>query len=177
MKRRLRFTTRTLLVLLLVSSLPCWWIASEMAQHRAEHAAVKHMRQINPRSSVVWESRTPDWLSKIGVKASWMDRVTRVDATGVTCGNLKWEDYPKSQINFGDENLADIADDLKMLVNLREIHFQVTKLSDNSLDIFASLPNIEMICLHETNVTDLGAKRLKSRMPSTIVDHKQAGTK
>ena len=171
MKRRLRLTIRTLLILSLVSALPCCWVASEIAQHRTEHEALAHMRVVNPRTCFVWTNQTPAWLQRFGVAPEWMNRISTVDATGVTCGRLEAKDRPQSKIDFDDENLREIADDLKNLKHLTEIWFQVTKISDKSVDLFGEFPNVELICLHETNVTESGAREMQERMPATYIYH------
>lgn len=134
MKRRIQFTVRTLLLLMIVSAIPCWWIASEKSHYETEKDVLAHMQEVNPRMRVVWENQTPQWVSSIGIQPEWMSRIIRVDATGVTCGNLKWEDYPKFQIEFDDKKLEQVSADLRKLHHLREVYFQVTKLSDQSLD-------------------------------------------
>ena len=101
----------------------------------------------------------------------------RLDATGVTCGGLKWEDYPKSQIEFDDDNLDEITNDINQLQGLREIYFQVTKLSDRSVDFFATLDELQVLNLQETDVTPDGAQLLQDRLKSTTVEHHQASSR
>ena len=101
----------------------------------------------------------------------------RLDATGVTCGGLNWEDYPKSQIEFNDENLADITNDIDKLRGLREVYFQVTKLSDQSVDFFATMTELQVLNLQETDVTPNGARLLQERLKSTAIEHHQASSR
>ena len=173
MKLRFRFSTRMLLILIVISAFPCWWIGSEIHQYRAEQNALIHMREVNPRTNCLYENQTPRLFSRIGIKPKWMDRVTRIDATGV-CSGIPWEDYPKSQIEFDDNNLNEVLVDLKKFQELREICFQVTKLSDRSLDALANFPEVETMYLNETDITNSGVEQLRLLMPSTKISHHQA---
>ena len=177
MKWKLRFSVRTLLFLFFLSAIPCWWIACEVSEFQSQNAALVHMQKVNPSMRVTWKNKTPSWLSKIGIQPDWMNRITRLDATGVVCGQLRWKDYPKEQIEFDDKDFEQIFSDIEGLNDLREIYFQVTKLSDDSIELFSKLSNIEMLCLHETDVTNAGARELQQRMPSTEIAHYQAGSK
>ena len=177
MKRRVRFTVRALLILTILSAIPCWWISREMSQYQTEKQALARMQKVNPRMSVVWENQTPNWVAAIGIQPEWMNRIMRLDATGVTCGGLKWEDYPKSQIEFDDDNLDEITNDINQLQGLREIYFQVTKLSDRSVDFFATLDELQVLNLQETDVTPDGAQLLQDRLKSTTVEHHQASSR
>ena len=174
MKRKLRFSVRTLLILVLIATVPCWWVASEVSEFTTEEQALRRMQEVNSRMSAVWENQTPDWMKTIGIQPKWMNRIVRLDATGVTCGKLKFEEYPKSQIEFRDEDLAEIADDIKQLDDLREIYFQVTHLSDKSIDYFSTLKGLEILNLQATDVTPAGAEKLQSTLASTSVEHHQA---
>ena len=98
----------------------------------------------------------------------------RLDATGVSCGRLEWKDYPDSQIDFGDEELEQIIGDIESLHNLREIYFQVTKLSDRSVAFFVRMPGLQVLNLQVTDITMNGAQILRSRLPTTTVEHDTA---
>ncbi|MBL8855391.1 MAG: hypothetical protein JNK57_15600, partial [Planctomycetaceae bacterium] len=105
MRRKLRFNFRVLLFLSMLIAIPCWWVAHEISAFQSEKEAFARMQEVNPRMQVVWENQTPNWRSSIGIHPEWMDRIIRLDATGVSCGRLEWKDYPDSQIDFGDEEL------------------------------------------------------------------------
>lgn len=177
MKRKLRFTIRALLVLMVLSAIPCWWVTREMSEFQSEKNAFAHIQEVNPRMSAVWENKTPSLMTSIGIQPDWMNRIVRLDATGVTCGKLKWEDYPQAQIEFGDDELKLIADDIEQLQNLHEIYFQVTKLTDESINFFGTLTKLEVLNLQETDITPNGAKVLQNRLVSTSVEHHQASSK
>ncbi len=174
MSWKLRFNFRVLLVLSILVAIPFWWVAREIAEYEKEKASLARMQEVNPRMRVIWENQTPKWFSSIGIHPEWMNRIIRLDATGVTCGGLEWKDYPDSQIDFGDEELEQIIGDINSLHNLREICFQVTKLSDRSVDYFATLRKLQYINLQVTDITMNGAQILKNQLQTTTVEHDTA---
>lgn len=170
-KRRLRFTLRAMLVLVLVASIPCWWVASLVSQFTVERKVAEKMAEINPRTYLLWENQTPEWIASLGVRPRWMDRIVRVDATGLSSGQLSLNEYPMAQTDFDDAKLSDVWDDLNQLECLREVYFQMTSISDKSLDALASLTELEILNLQETNVTDVAAKELRAKLAETKVWH------
>lgn len=162
---------RTLLVLVAILTIPCWWIGREVSEYHSEQSALSRILEINPKAGVRHQNETPTWIAAWGIQPVWMDRVMRVDAHGVNTRTMPYEEFPQSQVDFGDKELKIIKDDLRRFRSLREIYFSVTKLSDESVELFGDMDYLEVLNLQETNVATEGAEKLRELLPTTDVQH------
>jgi hypothetical protein len=167
MRRRLRFTLRVLLVLVALAALPCWWVGSQLTQYRFEQSALARIRKVAPKLHVEYTSKTPAWLSRMGIRPTWLERVTDIDVTGTTGGrNVSADEIP---LDFDDTKFAAILDDLRKFSQLNELYFQLTRLSDSSLPKLREFERVKFINLQQTAATSLGVKKLESEMPNTKI--------
>lgn len=113
-----------------------------------------------------------DWVRQLDVKAQEFDGdvyTGRRDASthfmivshAPTTSNL---DVPKI-VSLGEECLSRGATQLR-------IDLSGTKISDESIDRFATLSKLDALDLSDTLVTSSGATALRSRMPSTDIKDK-----
>ena len=52
---------------------------------------------------------------------------------------------------------------------LRELHLDSVDVGDESIDVLASMPNLQIVNLYHTTVTAAGAERLKKALPKCQV--------
>jgi Leucine-rich repeat (LRR) protein len=151
-RRWLRFSLRTLLVFVLVLSVPLGWFAWRLDKARRQREVVEAI--LKAGGSVVYdyqldkdgrpnggEPMTPAWLRK-----SLGDDFFR---------EVMWVNFHLTQVT--DAGLEYI----KGLNNLEELDLGNTQVTDAGLEHFKGLNSLEGLWLDNTQVTDAGLKHLK----------------
>lgn len=167
MRRRLRFTLRVLLLLVAFAAIPCWWVGSQLTLYRIEQSAVASIKKVAPALHVEYTNTTPNWLLRMGIRPSWLERVTDIDVTGTTGGKFVSPD--EIPLDFDDTKFAAILDDLRKFNQLNELYFQLTRLSDASLPKLCEFERVKFINLQQTGATSAGVKKLESELPNTKI--------
>lgn len=153
-KRYLRFSIRVLIFLIALFALPCWWLASEMAQYRKELAAIDHIREHAPHLYVEHRYCGPSWMWKVGFRPDWLQRVGSIDVTGQTGG----KNHNMFMFEFDDAAFAAIYDDLLVFEHLSELYLQFTKLTDASLPALGTFSRVKFINLQQTQMTSAAVR-------------------
>ena len=58
---------------------------------------------------------------------------------------------------------------LQGMPQLRELHLDSVDVGDESIDVLASMPNLQSVNLYHTMVTETGAEQLKKALPKCQV--------
>jgi hypothetical protein len=170
-RRCLRFSTRTLIVLVLITGGGMGWT---IRNARDQFAAVKAIQASGGNVSYEWEWKNgvsvpdgkpwwPKWLSKrIGV--DYLTSVARVviflgctDKELIHIGRLGGVDtlsLPGARVS--DAGLTN----LEGLWRLRTLNLWGNKVTDAGLVHLGGLTQLRWLCLDQTGVTDLGLKQL-----------------
>ena len=156
-RRWYQFRLRTLLVAILVLSLPLSWFAVEVEK-------TKRQRKIGAiiegaGSTVSYEDAEPSVLQRIR-EFLGDDSVTRV-VTAVLV-NEEWVNEKGEVVNAGrDEFGDDEATYLKELPNLEILSLSNTQVSDAGLEHLKGLTNLKILWLDNTQITGSGLEHLK----------------
>jgi hypothetical protein len=158
-----RFGVRSLLLSVLVVSVPLGWIAWEMERATRQREAIAALKRLGARvgtdypDDVVWR---------------WMAH--RKPATQIWLVERLGNDFffPVVTVEcfitpFGDEE----AILLRSLPMLEELYLSDTQISDKSVKHLAGLNRLKLLVVMDTQVTDEGARRLQRALPNCQVDH------
>jgi hypothetical protein len=163
-KRRkwFQFRLRTLLIIVLVLSLPLSWLAVRMQKARQQREAMDLL-----------ESKGCFMLYPFGW---WVDGISVPD--GVLGANSRVTDadlrhlQALSDVEAINLNNTGITDDglrhLGSLTQLRSLSLESTAITDNGLTHLSDLKNLEYLYLDRTSITDAGVKHLM-RLPNLRV--------
>ena len=175
-KRFLRYSLRTMLVVVLVLSVWLGWMANGAAKQRRAVSLVKELgghvayecEIAYPRTgapillpptvapiidkTVIYEPRSEGLLDNL-LGHDWFHWFHDVDRVAFLYGTSS---------NLTDEQLGEVVDVLPYIVHL---HLCGRSITDAGLDHLASLKKLEAVLLHGTSVTDDGIARLQSQSP------------
>jgi len=167
-RKHLRFTIRFLLALVLISSVPCWWIGSNISEFQMEARIIGRIDKIAPDLHVEYEYCGPSWTSTIGWHPKWLNRVRSVDVIGFRNGKtLTIDDVP---FDFDDESFLAIQEDLIRLNELRMLFLWYTKLTDDIVVDLEDFQTLEVLQLNAcNNMTNAAVKRLQSKLTNTEI--------
>jgi len=177
-RRWFQFSLRTLLVFVLLVSVPLGWFAMKMQRARQQKEAVEVILKVGGEVRYDYEfdetgrlipaaqPAGPLWLRKLlgddfFCDVIWVDlSATRVTDAGVehllkglTSLEVLW---------LMDTNVTDVGlEHLQGLNSLNSLGLSGTQLTDAGLEHLESLTSLEHLGLHETSVTGEGFKHLK----------------
>ncbi len=178
-RRRFQFGFRSLLVFVVVLSVPLGWFAREMQQARRQRGAVEAIRkegfvilvrydyELDETGAFIPRAQptTPVWLRK-SLGDDFFRAVTTVDLsgtqvtdTGLEClrglNNLK-------ELYLGGNVVTDAGlEHLKGLTSLERLGLNVTQVTDAGLEHLKGLTSLESLDLDQTEVSDAGLEHLK----------------
>lgn len=153
-RRRLQFSLRTLLLLMLVAALPLSWIAARRIHTTQEHAAIEDIRRLGGQFGFFGQKEWFGWKPP-----RWIHEMT---GGGPRTGVL-WFPEPSE---FGDAH----ADLLLQLDPLPQVSLQNTRITDRALTTLAAHGGIERLDLSGTAVTDAGIQRVAGMSRLTSLD-------
>jgi hypothetical protein len=147
-RRSLRFNLRTLLLFVVVVSVPMGWFAWRMQKARKQREAVEAIVALGGlvyydcgNETTALQPPTPRVLQRfLGDDFFW-------DVDSISCIDL----------DFGNEEMAHV----KGLSNLRGLSIGGTPITDAGLVHLEELPKLEALSLSTTHVTDAGMKHLR----------------
>jgi hypothetical protein len=159
-RRWLQFSLRTMLVLVLICSLPCGWLAYEVGKAREQAAAAKAIEELGG-------------LVEFGPASGGLPR--RVVAW---LGTLAGEDWAEDVIGaflFGTEVSDDPLEQLNGLSHLRYLNLFDTQVTDAGLEHLRRLTQLQLLWLDDTQVTDAGLEHLRglTQLKSLSIFHTQ----
>jgi hypothetical protein len=144
-RRWLQFTLRTMLVLILIVSVPLGWFAHKLREAREHRAAVKAIQTLGGR---------------VG---SWPDRLGRLPGEEVY-GDLVWVNLSRTPVR--DAGLVY----LRGLRTLYRLNLDATKVTDAGLVHLNGLTQLEELSLDSTQITDAGLEHLRGLTQLRTVD-------
>ena len=150
-RRWLQFSLRTLLVLMLVASLPMSWLAVELRRGRQQRAAVLAVQKMG--GDVRYER---DASGRLRTSVPWL------------MGLLGEESHANVHV-VGLFNRPVTDSDLihlRRLGNLRRLDIARTAVSDVGLAHLQGLTRLQVL-INNTQVTDAGVNELKKALPNT----------
>ena len=142
-ERRFQFSLKTLLIAVLILSLPLSWLAVEMDRTRRQKAAVKAIERLG--------GVTDDW---VGLRElfEFPPPVVQVDlhGPGVT-----------------DAALVHVCN----LHYLEYLDLSGTEVTDTAVLSLTEMPHLESVCLEDTHVTPEGVKKLQEALPNCNIEY------
>jgi hypothetical protein len=148
-RRRPKFSIRSLLVLVVVAAVPCWWFGMKMRQAERQREAVQAIQEVGggvsydyQHTSMMGHPPGPAWLRRL------LGDDFFADVRSVYFLNVG---------DVGDESLQH----LESLRNLRLLSLDRTQVSDDGLEHLRGMNNLEQLNLSNTRITDAGLQHLK----------------
>jgi len=155
-RRWFQYSLRTLLVLVLVVSLPCSWLAVKIRQKEKERQAVEEIENLG---GIVFydyqyqgtEAPGPAWMRKL-LGDDFFSDVVSVDL--VDC-------------KVTDDGFQH----LEGSTNLWSLHLSGTQLTDEGLQHLTGLTNLQYLLLADTQTTPEGIKKLQQALPNCDIEY------
>jgi hypothetical protein len=138
-RRWFQYSLRSLMLVMLFTSLGMSWFAVRMKRAREQKAAVEEIRKLG--GLVAYEYHGPAWLqSSLGV-----------DFFGTVCG-----------VSLVRSPVTDAGlERLKGLTQLQMLTLEGPQITDGGLENLEGMSQLESLCLSDTKVTDAGLKHLR----------------
>lgn len=179
-RRWLRFSLRTLLIVIMLSSLPLGWLAMKMVQAKRQRRAVEAIEEAGgwvQYDCVVDESSKPQppvpaWLTGLVGADMFVDvvqvRILESEAPDMALEHLK--ELPKLKLLYLSGTQTDDAglEHLKGLTNLKYLELDHTQISDAGLKHLNKLTNLKLLKLSGTQVAE-GIQELQEALPTCEV--------
>jgi hypothetical protein len=174
-RRRLGFSLRRLLLLLLVFAFPFSWMAIDIQSAVKQHAVVKSVKDIGgairydfePPAGFATSSTPPGpwWIRKLLGVDLFAD-VTGIDLTRSTINDIGLHDLEGltqlKDLKLGYTAVSDAGlEHLRGLNQLQSLGLNGTRVSDAGLQYLEGLKQLRALNLDETNITDLGLQDLR----------------
>ncbi len=181
---RFQFSIRSLLVLVVVVSIPCSWLAVEMREAEMQRRAVEELQNVggtvgysdNSNPSMIWFNGPPPgpgWLRNL-LGDDFFANVTDVsfvfgDTTDAVLANCK--DLNQLQTLWLGAS-AHVGPRSNEELNRPRKHFLLNaQLTDAGLTNLAGLTQLQSLDLSESNVTDEGVAKLQKALPNCRIEH------
>jgi hypothetical protein len=148
-RRRLQFSLRTLLVLVLLASLPLGWLSARLRYKQREEKIAKELYESGTLVfydyffTEKWEPGGPKWLRDV------LGEKFFAKAVGAIC------------YDAGRDQLA-LLDDLS---DLQYLDLSYTGVDDGDLHLVAPLTGLRILSLYGTKVTPAGVGKLRGALP------------
>lgn len=182
-RRRLQFSLRTLMVLVLVISVPLGWVGMKLKQARKQREFVRRIEQLGGSVMYSWESierhrgRRSDGIRGMFRQLLGEDVLATVDGlTLANCGieddDLKWlSGFPNLEyLRLANTPISDAGVAYVVgLDNLRRMDLSNTRISDASAAHLSNLRGLRLLYVYGTNMTPQGAAQLRSSLPDCAV--------
>ncbi len=156
-RRWLQFRLRTLLIAILVLSLPLSWLAVKIRSGRRQREAAGAVLRVGGAVSyncgIVCRFRVPSWLDELlGTDFSVVN--------GVCLDHHKTHGRP-----VGDNDLALLSP----LTNLKYLDLTNSRITDTGLENLKGHTRLEQLYVHGTQVTNEGVKSLQVALPDCAI--------
>jgi hypothetical protein len=174
-RRRMQFSVRSLLLLVVAIAIPCCWLALERQRAARQQAALLVLREfpgIIKYDFDIGQSASPvpselrDYLGSDFFRN--VERVCLGKGDEFTDAKLSYvSDLPGLKsltLNgaaIGDEGLRS----LRELLGLEKLHLSNTRISDAGLVHLTHLVNLRQLRITRTQVTDAGVEQLQRALP------------
>ena len=187
-RRWFQFRLRTLLIGVLVLSLPLSWFAVRMERARRQRVAIAAIRRLGGRVHYETMSSAPEWARDVLGVHSFLDIAIASPTAAFGDDEAKcFKDLPDIRgLQLGDVQITDAGLEnfrglthlwklylnkmeitgtglkhLKELPGLRMLVFVGTPVTDSGLQHLGGLPSLEILVLYDTEITDAGLATLR----------------
>jgi hypothetical protein len=175
LRRRFQFGVRSLLLFLVVLSIPLGWFAWEMDKARRQREAVERIvelggsvgydYQVDANGDWVDGAEPTTWLRKLLGRDFFYD-VVSVHCPSTSFGNGDTRNLKRlPKLEFLSLNCPQVTDPglvhLKGLTNLEVLYLSHAKVTDAGLKHLEGLTSLRVLGLHGTKVTGDGLEHLK----------------
>ena len=150
---RFQFGVRSLLVLGVVVTLPCSWLATEMKNAREQRKSVEAIKKLNCDVRYDWELDVDGYgLEKPEPPATpWLRNLMGTDffasIVSIRCGRT--------------ENANAVLERLKELPHTRWLSLAYSQITDDRLERIKGMTQLQILDLESTQITDNGLQQLK----------------
>jgi hypothetical protein len=180
-RRWLQFTLRTMLVLILIVSVPLGWFAHKLRQAEQQREAVREIEEIggtavqcpnfDPRDS--WASRVPSRLRRT-LGDEFFVTVNYVSLSGARITDtdlMRLRAFPRLRALYARRCRVTDAGlvHLRELVHLEELSLHSTRITDAGLEHLRGLTQLQVLWLRNTQVTDAGVTELQKALPNAKI--------
>jgi len=141
-RRGLRFSLRTLLIVVTVLSAPLGWVGRQLLLVRRERPAIAWVEKMGGKVS----------FHSIIAKRSWWEKTTD-----------KWFGRRVAEVNLSNTQVSDLSP-LTGLKYIKVLELQYSQVSD--LSPLAELKNLKLLRLHNTQVSDEQVQKLRQVLPN-----------
>lgn len=200
-RRWLQFRLRTLLIAILVLSVPLSWFAVRLERARRQREAVKAIERLGGYVEFDLDLDTPYWLLRLlgqesvskpvvvsfkgtlvgDPELAHLEALTDVDLLFLDGTHITDEDLERLPqlpelygLHLADTRVTDAG--LRHLQRFAKSLVQLSlggcRVSDAGLEHLGGLANLEWLILTETNVTPEGVKKLQAALPNCKIDYR-----
>lgn len=150
-RRWFQFRLRTLLIAILVLSLPLSWFGARLRKARRQREAVKAIERLGGSVTYEWELVPP---SPSGIQPrpnmSWLQILLGDENSDEMCS-----------VSFYGHGFTDVqVRQLSLFGNLTDVMLKDTRVTDAGLDELAGLTRLESLVIIEGEITDDGLRHL-----------------
>ena len=158
-RRWFQFRLRTLLIAILVLSLPLSWFAARMRKAKRQREAVEAIEKAGGHTG----SSFHDFIARASTREperTWLRR-------------LLGDDFfdPVSQAYLSKNTSDNDLEHLNALTRLRILDLRDSQVTDAGLEHLKGMPNLRWLYLQDTYVTDQGIKKLQQALPNCKIAH------
>ena len=153
--RWFQFRLRTLLIVVLVLSLPLSWFAVRLERARRQKEAVAAVRELD--GEVIYEPKARAWQPLFAPLRSLLGRDFTDKVTHVLLQHTDATD--------------DVLDHVKWLDSLFELCLFETQITDDGLGQLEGLTDLRHLDLRDTDVTAAAAKKLQEALPNCDIKY------
>jgi hypothetical protein len=177
-RRFLRFSLRTLLVSVVVLSVPLGWFAMQIERARRQREAVRAIVEVGGTVTYTLRADEPElWAGceKEPIPTWLPGRVCEVTVHGRDFRDNDMERLVAHLVNLPNlrvlcVNRTQITDDglkhLAVLNTLEKLNLNDTKITDEQLMCLSQLTDLEVLSIGGTQVTEEGIERLQQALPN-----------
>ena len=155
-RRWFQFRLRTLLIVVLVLSLPLSWLAMRMERARRQRRAVEAISSLRGQASCDWQN-----YPRYGAEPTWLRRILGDDFFDP----VTWAVLNRDTITDAD------LEHLKGLPSLEILSLPDTRVSDAGLEYVSGLSQLEYLDLRNTDVTPEGIRKLQEALPNCKIEY------
>ena len=163
-RRWLQFRLRTLLIAVLVLSLPLSWFAVRMEKARRQREAVAAIRRLGGRVHYETMSSAPEWARDVLGVHSFLDIAIASPTAAFGDEEAKClADLPDIKgLQLGDVQITDAGlENLRGLTHLWKLYLNNMEITGTGLKHLKELPGLRMLVFVGTPVTDSGLQHLR----------------
>ncbi len=176
-RRWFQFRLRTLLIAVLVLSLPLSWFAVRMERARRQKEAVRAIERLNGRVMYRVKVPFPKSLHRL-LGHDFFDTVAGVDfnTTEVTDSGLehlrKLDTDSLQILSLNCPQITDAGlDHVQHLTNLEYLGISNSRITDTGLVRLKGLTNLAALIITDTRVTPEGVQKLQEALPNCEIEY------